>query len=239
MMAFHLTQANHLYQLTTSRNEQLSVNHYLVEEEHELTLVDASVSQAFSFTLQVAERLNKPIANIVLTHAHHDHTDGLDLIKNAFPAAEVFISEREDKILRGDLALEPNETDTPIRGIFPKNLQTKPDVLLRDGDQIGSLVAISAPGHTPGSMAFLDVRTQTLIAGDAFQTIGGLGVAGVMRPIFPMVANGTWNKQKAIESAIILRDFQPKQLAVGHGGMLHNPCEAMDWCIEEALNTQN
>src|ERR687886_746883 len=48
------------------------------------------------------------------------------------------------------------------------------------GDRVGSLAVIVAPGHTPGHVAFLDTRDRTLIAGDAFQTRGGVAVAGTL-----------------------------------------------------------
>ena len=37
------------------------------------------------------------------------------------------------------------------------------------------------PGHTPGSMSFLDIRNKALIVGDAFQTRGGTAVSGQMK----------------------------------------------------------
>ena len=63
------------------------------------------------------------------------------------------------------MSLDAHEPNTPIKGGDPKGLKTLPDVLLKDGDQVGSLLAVSSPGHTPGSMAFLDVRTKALTDG--------------------------------------------------------------------------
>ncbi|MYL32151.1 MBL fold metallo-hydrolase [Pontibacillus yanchengensis] len=199
------------------------VNCYFVEGEKSLTLIDAGMPFSKKPILKAAEEIGKPIQRIVLTHAHTDHVGALDGLKEALPTAEVLLPERELKILDGDLSLEEGEGDSPIKGGVPKNIQTKPDTLLKDGDRIGSLLAIHAPGHTPGLMAFLDERSNSLIAGDALQTKGGVAVAGDMRWSFPFPALATWNKQVAIETAERLMEYKPSLLAVGHGKWIHNP----------------
>ena len=91
-----------------------------------------------------------------------------------------------------------------------------------------------SPGHTPGHIAFLDVRDRTLIAGDAYQTRGGIAVSGVVRPLFPFPALATWDKPAALASAQALRKLQPSRLAVGHGEVLEEPMTAMDAAVAAA-----
>jgi glyoxylase-like metal-dependent hydrolase (beta-lactamase superfamily II) len=210
------------------------VNCYLVEEEDGLTLVDAALPYSWKGVLQAAGKIGKPITRILLTHAHDDHVGALDALKQALPDVPVHISSRDARLMAGDLTLDPNEPDTPIRGGVPKKLKTRADVLLQEGDRIGSLLAVAAPGHTPGSFAFLDTRNNALIAGDAFQTRGGIAVSGQLRPWFPFPAMATWNKHAALESARKLRDYRPALLAVGHGRMLNQPADAVDRAIAEA-----
>src|SRR5690606_31675869 len=62
-------------------------------------------------------------------------------------------------------------------------------------------------------MAFLDTRTGALIAGDAFQTKGGIAVAGQLRPGFPFPALATWHQRTALESAKKLGKHRPSLLA--------------------------
>jgi glyoxylase-like metal-dependent hydrolase (beta-lactamase superfamily II) len=210
------------------------VNCYLVEEDDGLTLIDAALPYSLKGILRAADRIGKPIARIVLTHAHSDHVGALDALKRNLPQVPVCISARDARLLAGDRSLDPGEPDTPVRGGVPKRIDTRADILLRDGDRIGSLLALAAPGHTPGSMAFLDTRNGALIAGDAFQTRGGIAVSGQVRPLFPFPAWATWNKRAALESARKLRDVNPTLLAVGHGEPLKRPGTMMDRAIAEA-----
>ncbi|MFB6364576.1 MBL fold metallo-hydrolase [Paenibacillus elgii] len=210
------------------------VNCYFVEEDDGLTLIDAALSYSANGILQAAQTIGKPIMRIVLTHAHDDHIGALDKLKQALPGVSVHISARDARLLAGDVTLDPDEPDTPVRGGVPRNVQTRADVLLQDGDRIGSLLAVTAPGHTPGSMAFLDTRNRALIAGDAFQTRGGIAVSGQVRPWFPFPAMATWSKELALESARKLREHRPSLLAVGHGSMLGSPGEAIDCAIADA-----
>jgi glyoxylase-like metal-dependent hydrolase (beta-lactamase superfamily II) len=208
------------------------VNCYLVREDDGFTLVDASwpASQAQPI-LQSANRLGLPIVRIVLTHAHVDHVGALDALHEALPSVPVSISERDARFLKGDMSLDPSEPPTKLRGGYPV-CKTEPAVLLHGGERIGSLEAIATPGHTPGHLAFLDTRDRTLIAGDAFQTQGGIAVSGVIKPLFPLPAMSTWNKELSLESARKLLALQPSLLAVGHGRMLSNPQEAMARAIQ-------
>ncbi|MDR9852379.1 MBL fold metallo-hydrolase [Paenibacillus sp. VCA1] len=210
------------------------VNVYLVEEEDGLTLIDAGMPFSLKGILKAAKSLGKPITRILLTHAHGDHVGALDGLKEAVPSAEVYISRRDQALLAGSRALEDGEPQMPIKGDVPKNIRTKPDRLLTDGERIGSLLAIATPGHTPGQMAFLDTRSNVLIAGDAFQLRGGMAVSGDMRPLFPFPAMATWNKEAALASARRLADLKPSWLAVGHGRMLERPAEAINEAIRRA-----
>jgi glyoxylase-like metal-dependent hydrolase (beta-lactamase superfamily II) len=228
-----IRQYGSVYQLTFLPRA-FPVNCYLVEEDQELTLIDAALPYSTKAILRAAERIGKPITRIVLTHAHGDHIGALDALKQALPEAKVLISKRDAKLLAGNRTLEADEPQTPVRGGVPKSVKTKPDVLLSDGDRVGSLQAIAAPGHTPGHMAFIDTRSKALIAGDALQTRGGVAVSGTVKWFFPFPAMATWNKKAALETAIKLCSFHPSLLAIGHGVVIENPASVMDHAIQQA-----
>jgi glyoxylase-like metal-dependent hydrolase (beta-lactamase superfamily II) len=217
---------NNLFQLTHLG----AINCFLVREDDGFTLIDTSWpgSQAQPI-MREANKLGLPIARVLLTHAHIDHVGSLDALHTALPDVPVAISERDARLLSGDLSLDPSEPQGKQPGAYP--CKTKPTRLLHEGDRVGSLEVIATPGHTPGHIAFLDTRDRTLIAGDAFQTLGGVAVSGTFVLLFPLPAFSTWHKGLCLESARKLLALQPSLLAVGHGRVLSNPQPAMERAI--------
>ena len=209
------------------------MNCYLVVEDDGLTLVDSTMSSPAADVARLLAEAGAELRRVALTHAHGDHVGGVAGVRERFPGVEVSIGERDARLLAGDRSLDPGEPQTPIKGYFV-DVTWKPDRLLRPGDRIGSLEVVAAPGHTPGHVAFLDVRDRSLLAGDAFQTRGGMAVSGVVRPLFPFPALATWNKPTALATAQALRDLKPSRLAVGHGRVLDDPLPAMDRAIATA-----
>ncbi len=207
------------------------VNCYLVREEDGFTLVDTALPNNAKAIMQAAQTLGSPIVRIALTHAHDDHTGALDALHEALPTVEVAITARDARFLSGDTSLDADEPQVKLRGAFSLH-KTRPTRLLQAGDHIGSLEVVATPGHTPGHAAFLDARDRTLIAGDAFQTLGGVAVAGTIKPLFPLMAMGTWYQPMCLESARNLRALEPTRLAVGHGRVLESPLAEMDHAIE-------
>jgi len=214
------------------------INVYLVREDDGFTLVDTGIGGSAPSILVAAGKLGAPIRRIVLTHAHGDHVGSVDALHAAVPEAELLISAREARFLNGDTALDAGEAETPLRGSFPP-INAPVAHTLSDGDMVGSFQAVAAPGHTPGHLALYDARDRSLIVGDAFQTAGGVAVAGVLRPLFPLPALATWDLSTALESARKLLDLDPSRLAVGHGRVLDAPQEAMRRAIAVAERTVN
>jgi glyoxylase-like metal-dependent hydrolase (beta-lactamase superfamily II) len=209
------------------------MNCYLVQEKDGLTLVDSTMSSPADDVAALVKQLGKDLRRVALTHAHGDHVGGVAGLRQRFPGVEISISGRDARLLAGDKTLLKTEPQTPVKGYFVK-VDWKPDRVFEPGDRVGSLEVVASPGHTPGHVAFLDVRERSLIAGDAFQTRGGMAVSGVLRPLFPFPALATWNKQAALASAVALRAIEPSLLAVGHGDALSKPSAAMDRAIEAA-----
>lgn len=209
------------------------VNCYLVREDDGFTVVDTAIPGSAPAILAAARTLGAPIVRIALTHAHSDHVGALDALHALLPTAEVLASARDARLLAGDLRLDPEEPQVPLRGSYTR-CTTRPTHLLLPGDRVGSLTVVAAPGHTPGHIAFLDMRDGTLIAGDAFQTRGGVAVSGMLRPLFPFPALATWHRPTALASAQRLRALRPARLAVGHGAVLDDPLPAMDQAIAKA-----
>src|SRR4051812_29416848 len=210
-----------------------AVNAFFVVEDDGLTLVDTMIPRSQDAILAAARELDAPIVRIALTHAHGDHVGSLDALASALPQAEVSISTRDARLLAHDMSLDASEPQHKPRGSFPK-ISTKPGRQLEPGDRLGSLEVVAAPGHTPGHVAFLDTRDRTLIAGDAYSTLGGVETTAKINPRFPLPAFASWDRPTALRSAKALRALEPARLAVGHGNVVESPTAAMDRAIARA-----
>jgi glyoxylase-like metal-dependent hydrolase (beta-lactamase superfamily II) len=205
------------------------INAFLVREDDGLTLVDTLMRGGHKRILAAAEAAGAPIVRIVLTHYHDDHSGSLDALADALPDAERLWSEREAPILAGDFSTRPGEPGGKIRAIKPR--RSRATRVLNAGDRVGSLEVVAAPGHSPGQLAFLDTRDRTLIAADAYSTIGGVATSAGPYWRFPLPGIVTWDRPLALESARALRDLEPRRLAVGHGKTVDDPIAAMDAAI--------
>jgi len=227
-----LPYGDHMLQITRYPRF-FPVSCYLVREDDGFTLIDTGLPGSAAAIMAAAAAHGAPIRRIVLTHAHMDHVASLDALHAALPDAEVLISARDARFLRGERSLDAGELQGKLRGSY-QTCATRPTRELAPGDRIGSLEAVAAPGHTPGHMAFFDTRDRALIGGDAFQTRGGVAVSGTLKLLFPFPAIATWHAPTALASARALRALEPALLAIGHGLVLTDPLPAIDQAIAEA-----
>ena len=101
----------------------------------------------------------KNVRYIFLTHSDRDHTGGLNLFKNA----KLYLSADEEQMV--------NKTTQRFFGFGYYSAPLKRAYkLLKDGDTIqagdAKILALSTPGHTPGSMSYL-INDSILVVGDA------------------------------------------------------------------------
>ncbi len=151
------------------------VQSYLVNGEHRSALVDTGLGLA---PLRPAlERLARTEIVVLNTHWHFDHVMGN-------PAFEtIAISREEHRLIQrgiGNATLRHLYIDACLaagpalppgfdlqRCRYPGSVAAR---LLTDGDTIDlggrSLAVLATPGHTRGSLSFLDGRTGALICGD-------------------------------------------------------------------------
>ena len=205
------------------------VNAFLVREADGFTLVDTTMGNAAGGLLDAASRAGGEVRRIALTHGHGDHVGALDALKAQMgDSVEVLMPELDARIHAGEHVVEGK-----LPGSWPK-LTTKPDVLLRGGERVGSLEVIPAPGHSPGHVAYLDPRDRALIAGDVYTTYGSAAVTNHFYLRFRFAAMATWDKSRDLESARALRELDPAILAVGHGPAVVDPGPAMDRAVARA-----
>ena len=216
---------DNLIQLTRLR----LMNAYLVREPDGFTLVDSTMGRVGAKLVAAAREAGGPIRRVAFTHGHGDHVGGLDDLKATLgDELEVLMPELDARILAGETVVEGK-----LPGSWP-TLRTTPDVRLAAGDRVGSLEVVPSPGHSPGHVAFLDIRDRSLIAGDVFAAVGQLNVSDHLYWRFPLPGWATYDRARDRESARALRALDPSLLAVGHGPATPRPAAAMDAAIARA-----
>ncbi|NLM30437.1 MAG: MBL fold metallo-hydrolase [Methanomicrobiales archaeon] len=108
------------------------------------------------------------IETIVITHAHYDHIAHLREIVRICGDPAVSIHEADAAGLADDARSLSLLFGARSPGIVP-------DVILRDGDRVGSLHVIHTPGHTPGGICLYDPETWVLFSGDTVFCGGSFG----------------------------------------------------------------
>ena len=162
------------------------------------TLIDAPEASD-AFVDRVAEALDTEqpgatLAQVLITHFHHDHIDGVEALAKRWP--EVTIA----KFPLPEQDAKHSVTWTP----------------LKDGDLVaagdGTLWALHTPGHAPDHLAFLEMRSSLLFCGDLLVNGGTVAIAPIGVAI--------WRSTKSLRR---LLEYQPRRIYPGHGPPVDNP----------------
>lgn len=162
------------------------VRAFLIDDGAGLTLVDTLLDQGGKWVLAELASIGKQpgdLKRIILTHAHQSHLGGLAALKKA-TGARVYSHDWEADIIQGKRKVEVPKTTKlwpqkplkiyPLQVAFVLGLGMPPpcevDENLKDGDHVGPLTVMHAPGHTPGSLAFYWPERKALICGDIVVT---------------------------------------------------------------------
>jgi glyoxylase-like metal-dependent hydrolase (beta-lactamase superfamily II) len=147
------------------------VNAYLVEGERELVAIDATLTVSGGRSVRERiEAIGKPLAALLLTHAHPDHYGGaVEAVADS--AAPIIATPGVDAVIRRDdeikeAILRPMFGDEwPTERAFPTRL-VEPDQELTFGD-IELAVRDLGPGESPhDSIWFLGEDRSTVFSGD-------------------------------------------------------------------------
>lgn len=193
----------------------ITTNIYMVEDQAELVVIDAGYDypEATDSIVSYIHSLGSVrVKGILLTHHHKDHCPGAKKLAVALNCP-IFCHPFEVK------AIEAQIHPTKITSIIEEG-----DVL-----QVGSLslAILHTPGHTRGHISVWLKQEGLLFTGD---NIVGQGTTWIGPPDGDLV-----------DYLATLRRFlklQPSTIAPGHGEMIQNPTEKIQFFIQRRLQRE-
>ena len=136
-------------------NNGFGTNMYLVwDEDSKKSFIVDPGAESVQMENAISENKLQP-EYIILTHAHGDHTGGIDPLKEKYPGIKLVANRAERKMLAERSRISGGEGHTA-------------DIEVTDGDTLDvgpmHLCFIDCPGHTPGGMSIL--LGKVLFSGD-------------------------------------------------------------------------
>ena len=205
------------------------INAYLVEENGEVTIIDAGLPGYWAdlpAELAAMGRSMTDVRAVVLTHGHTDHIGFAERARQELKVP-VSVHEIDAALARGEVPNRPGKTGAirigPLLrflaltlgkgGLRAKHLAEVST--FGDGatlDVPGAPRVILLPGHTPGSAAIHVAGLDALFIGDAMATVSvASGVSG------PMIAPFSTDRVTALASLARLDGVEAGWLLPGHG----------------------
>ncbi len=152
----------------------------------------------------------------VLTHAHPDHQGCSQRVCRALGIPLLCGAGDRAAAESGDQRTLMANPGSPMIPLL--NLMSGPGHpvagTLAEGDEIGGLTVIEAPGHTPGHLAFWEERTRVLILGDVLFHMQPLTLRTTLSEPFRFA---TFDRAANLASARKLAALDPETICFGHG----------------------
>lgn len=182
-------------------------NTYLLGQGRDLTLVDPGPEDAAHLEAILRATEGKRIVDIIITHTHRDHVDGLPALQAATGARVLGFGRK---------ARNPGRTAVSPSGGESNDEDFAPDVVLIDGSRYDGdgfcLTALHTPGHAPDHLCFAIEGTGILLSGDH-----------VMGWNTSVVAPPEGNMAAYMRSLDKLMERADDVFFPGHGGRIEKP----------------
>ena len=209
MKLMTITELSPLVRRITAGNSSVftgpGTNTYLVGKE-EITVIDPGPAMPEHIE-NIAKACGDDIKQILVTHTHPDHSPGAKLLHQ--------------------------RTAAPVMGMYALHKQTqdktfKANKVLEDGDEIReieyTLKAIHTPGHASNHLCYLLEEEKMIFTGDH-----------IMEGSTVVIGPPDGNMKHYIESLEKLKQFDISLIAPGHGNLMKDPKNVVDWIVSHRM----
>lgn len=187
---------------------------YVIENNETRILIDTSTADQAK---RIIERLKLyniyPIHKILLTHAHWDHTAGVNELK-------ALMTDVDIEVLASEKAIDNLKKPAAMNDVFEATVEPIEDVTpLKEGDMINlnglKLEVFNFFGHTMDSIALLDEKNRNIFTGDAIINKSGYTY---IQPIF---MPPEFNEPELLKTFQKLRNMKDKlnSITLAHFGV--------------------
>jgi glyoxylase-like metal-dependent hydrolase (beta-lactamase superfamily II) len=209
------------------------VNCYLIDREFDCVLIDTGVSKKARDIIQAIKTYcpDKPLKAIIITHAHLDHTRGLETLGQLY-GSEV-VAHKDESAFIMKTARMPSRPGflSKMTSTFSELVSGTGytiDQIVINGEVVYGLKVLHLPGHTPGSIALEDVSTRALFCSDIINT----NKQGTK--ILPPHKGYALDYEQALASSIKMFSVsRPNAILPGHGAPILDPENAIKEYIEK------
>ncbi|MGP8078753.1 MAG: MBL fold metallo-hydrolase [Thermoplasmata archaeon] len=193
------------------------VNSYTFAEGEETYLIDTGFSRRARPIVRAFEDAEVPLSRVgkvLLTHHHVDHMGGAAYLLGKTPAPLACHGD--------DAPFVDGRTKAPMSWLMRLFVRVHPAAVatvLKDGDRVGPLLVVHAPGHTPGEVVFFHPGRRILFSGDAVVEHHG-------RLTLP-AAKFASSLEQAVRSLDRIRGLGAELLLPGHGVPVRKDLDAL------------